>query len=84
MPFTYKTKFIPVEEVKPKSAFSTLLPEINGDQLARDVQAILLEMEDEGYKLHTMTPVQSGKLYMSSFAYSYTDGVLLVFEKVIG
>jgi hypothetical protein len=81
MPFTYKTLYIPTAEVKPKSAFSGALPEINGDQLSRDVEAALLEMENEGYRLHTMTPLQSAKLYMSSFAYSYTDGVLLVFEK---
>lgn len=82
MPFTYKTIYIPSPEVKNKSAFSTAMPELNGDQLARDVQAALLEMEHEGYKLHTMTPVTHGKMHMGSFAYSYTDGVLLVFQKV--
>ncbi|MFN7118126.1 MAG: hypothetical protein ACK4TA_15105 [Saprospiraceae bacterium] len=82
MAFTYKTLFIPSSEIKPKSAFSTALPEVNGDQLTRDVQAALVEMENEGYKLHSMSPVQSAKLYMSSFAYSYTDGILLIFEKI--
>jgi len=81
MPFTYKTIYVPSPEVKNKSAFSTAIPELNGDQLARDVQATLLEMEHEGYKLHTMTPVTSGRMHMGSFAYSYTDGVLLIFQK---
>lgn len=82
MSLAYKTIFIPSDQIKPKSSFSTNLPEINGDQLARDVQAALVEMESEGYTLHSVTPVQSAKLYMSSFAYSHTDGVLLVFEKL--
>ena len=82
MSYSYKTLFIPSQEVKPKSAFSTALPEINGDQLARDVQAALLEMENGGYVLHSMSPVQSAKLYMSTYAYSFTDGVLLIFEKM--
>ncbi len=74
MAFLYKTLFIPCDEIKAKSAFSAQLPEINGDQLARDVQAALLEMEHEGYRLHSMSPVQS--------ANNYTDGMLLIFEKM--
>jgi len=82
MPFTYKTIYIPSSEIKPKSAFSGTLPEFNGDQLSRDVQAALVEMENEGYKLHSMSPMQTAKLYMGSLAYNYTDGVLLIFEKM--
>lgn len=82
MPFTYKTLFIPAPDMKLKGAFTTTLPEFNGDQLARDVQAALLEMDSEGYRLHTMTPVQSSRLYAGSVGYSFTDGVLLVFEKI--
>ena len=81
MAFSYKTLFIPTAEIKPKSAFSAVLPEINGDQFARDIQATLEEMENEGYKLHSMSPVQSAKLYMSTYVYSFTDGMLLIFEK---
>ncbi len=81
MPFTYKTLYIPSTEVKNKSAFSTAFPELNGDQLARDVQATLLEMEHEGYKLHSVTPVNAGKLYYGSIGYTQTDGVLLIFQK---
>ncbi|GEM_PF-1348567 len=82
MSFTYKTLYIPAAQIKPKGTFSTAIGEVNGDELARDVQAALVEMEGAGYKLHTMTPIASGTLYMSSAAYSPTDGVLLVFEKV--
>lgn len=81
MAFTYKTLYIPSSEIKVKSTFSYVLPEVNGDQLARDIQAALVEMENEGYKLHSMSPVQSAKLHMSTYAYSFTDGILLVFEK---
>lgn len=82
MSYPYKTLYIPAPEMKPKSAFSADLPAFNGDQLSRDVEAALVEMESKGYKLHTLTAVQSSKLYMSTFVYNYTDGVLLVFEKV--
>lgn len=81
MPFNYKTLYIPSSAIKPKSSFSGALPEINGDQLARDVQATLVEMENEGYRLHSMSPVQSAKLHMSAYTYSFTDGILLIFEK---
>ncbi|MDX1939116.1 MAG: hypothetical protein SFU99_01110 [Saprospiraceae bacterium] len=81
MPYIYKTLYVPTAEVKAKSAFSATIPEVNGDQLARDVQATLLEMESEGYKLHSISPVTNSKTYYGSFAYSYTDGMLLVFQK---
>ncbi len=81
MPFLYKTMYIPSTEIKNKSAFSTGIPELNGDQLARDVQAALLEMEQQGYQLHSITPVNAGKLYYGSIGYTQTDGVLLVFQK---
>lgn len=82
MSFNYKTLYIPTAEVKPKSAFSGMIPEANGDELARDIEAALVEMEAAGYKLHTMTPVTSSKMYMSAYVYGYTEGVLLVFEKL--
>lgn len=82
MPFTYKTIYVPAPELKSKSVFSSQPPELNGDQLARYVQATLLEMEAEGYRLHSLTPITSGRVHMSSMAYSHTDGVLLVFQKV--
>lgn len=81
MAFSYKTLYIPSAEIKPKSSFSTAIPEVNGDQLARDVEAALVEMEQQGYKLHSMSPIQSSKLYLSAYAYNFTDGVLLIFEK---
>lgn len=81
MPFIYKTFYIPSAEVKPKSAFSTGLPQINGDQLARDVQATLVEMESEGYKLHSVSPVTNAKSHHGGFTYSYTDGILMIFQK---
>ena len=79
MPFNYKTLYIPTDATKPKSSFSSALPEVNGDQLSRDVQAALEEME--GYRLHSMSPVQSTKLYLSTYLYGFTDGILLIFEK---
>jgi hypothetical protein len=81
MLFPYKTLYIPAPEIKSKSAFSTGLSDFNGDQLARDVQAALLEMASEGYTLHTTTAVHTSRMYMGSTAYSLTDGILLIFEK---
>lgn len=83
MPYNYKTIYVPAPELKNKSAFATSIPEVNGDEFARLIQATLVEMEGEGFEMHSMTPVLHGKTHMGSYAYSYTDGVILVFKRVV-
>ena len=76
----YETLFIDSTFTKPPSKWvgST---QVNGDQLARDIDAALLEMEEKGYELVNSMPVISGKIHMSSHPFSYTEGVTLIFKQ---
>lgn len=58
------------------------MQEVNGDQLARDVNAAIEEAGREGYELQQTVPVHSSMIYMSSYPYSFTSGILLVFRKM--
>ena len=78
MPSNYKTLFIPTTEVKTKSMMKGYMRRINGDELARDVQAAILEQEQEGFHLQSTTPITS-TLHNNRF---FTEGVLLVFRKM--
>ncbi len=77
----YKTLFIDATFTKPPSKWvgST---QVNGDQLARDIDAALLEMEEKGYELVNSMPVTSAKIHMSSYPFSYTEGITLLFKKI--
>ena len=77
----YRTAFIETQEVTSKGMFKRNSMTINGDNLARDVQALVTEMAAEGYILQSASPVHSSGVYMSSYPYSYTSGMLLIFEK---
>ena len=78
----YKTMFIDAPLVKGEKKMGVALLEVNGDQLARDINAAIYEKEKEGYALINSLPVQSSKSIMGgSQTYSYTIGVLLVFHK---
>ena len=54
-----------------------MIYEPNGDQLARDVQAAIIEKVTQGFGLFSTTPIQSN--YQS--VYPHTTGVLLIFKK---
>ncbi len=73
----YKTLFIRSEIVTKKVLSMTYEP--NGDQLARDVQAALMEQADKGYELVTTTPIEAN--YQSS--YPHTLGVMLIFKAIV-
>lgn len=77
----YRTAFVETQETVSKGMFKRSTMTVNGDNLARDVQALVMEMAAEGFLLKSSTPVQSSGVYMSSYPYSYTSGVLLVFEQ---
>lgn len=77
MPLQYKTLFIDSYEVKASSMIKNYQRQINGDQLARDIQAALAEMSLKGFRLCQMSPVTSSLINNRV----YTEGVLLVFEK---
>ena len=77
----YKTMFIDAPTIKNKGTFGMSMYETNGDQLARDVDAAISEKELEGYELMEAMPVSSSLIYSSTYPYSFTSGVLLIFKK---
>ena len=72
---TYKTIFVPAEIIK--SAMKRKY-QPNGDQLARDVQAALVEMHHKGYDLVSSNMLNSNH----QSTYSHTSGMMLIFKKI--
>ncbi len=77
----YKTIFVDAATVKDKGSFGMTVEETNGDQLARDVQATILENDLEGFELMQSLPVTSSKIYYGTYPYSLTTGVILIFKQ---
>lgn len=77
----YKTIFVDAATSKYKATFGMSIEETNGDQLARDIQATILENEMEGFELTQSMPVTSSKIYSSTYPYSLTTGVILIFKQ---
>ena len=71
----YKTIFITAEIIK---AAMKMKYEPNGDQLARDIQAALIEMTHKGYELVSSNTINSNH----QSTYSHTSGMMLIFKKV--
>ena len=74
METNYKTMFIDTVSQGKGMRFKTT---VNGDQLARDVQAAIEEMEKKGMMLNMMNPVMS---YRAN-GYHTTEGMLMIFRK---
>ncbi len=76
----YKTIFVDAHKGKKTSVWKppTL---IDGPQLARDVQAAIVELEMEGYRLFKMESVMGNVMHGGAHK-SKTEGMLLVFELV--
>ncbi len=77
----YKTIFVDAATSKLKATFGMSIEEANGDQLARDVQATILENDLAGFELLSSTPVTSSKVYSSTYPYAITTGVILIFKQ---
>lgn len=73
--------FIDAQTTKSKGAFGMSINEINGDQLARDVDAAIQEKGNEGYDLCQSMPITSSLIYSSTYPYTITSGVLLIFKQ---
>lgn len=71
----YKTIFIDTVHSGKGMKFKS---SVNGDQLARDTQAAIEEMESKGFILHVMDAVTSYKVN----GYNTTEGMLMIFRKV--
>jgi len=72
---SYKTIFIEAEIIK---SLMSAKYEPNGDQLARDIQATLVEMTHKGYELASSNTINSNH----QSKYSHTSGMMLIFKKV--
>ncbi len=77
----YKTIFVDATTVKGKSAWGVSIEETNGDQLARDIQAAILENDLDGFELMSSMPVTSSKTISGAYAYSFTAGAILMFKQ---
>lgn len=77
----YKTIFVDAPVAKSKSSWGITMEETNGDQLARDIQATILENDLAGYELIQSMPVTSSKTFSGAYAYALTTGVVLIFKK---
>lgn len=77
----YRTKFVDAALVKNKVTFGMSIQDPNVDQMARDVEAALLEQALEGYELFQSIPVTSSMVYASAYPYSFTSGLLLIFKQ---
>jgi hypothetical protein len=60
--------------------------EIDGQRLQRDVQLVVDELNDGGYDIVSLVPVESGTYNWSpegySYGYSYTEGVIVLARKL--
>jgi len=77
----YKTIFVDAPLAKGKSTWGITIEETNGDQLARDIQATVLENDLAGYELIQTIPVTSSKTISGAYAYSMTTGVVMIFKQ---
>ncbi len=77
----YKTIFVDAPISKGKATWGVTIEETNGDQLARDIQATVLENDLAGYDLTQTIPVISSKTISGAYAYSLTTGVILIFKQ---
>ncbi|KAA3635857.1 MAG: hypothetical protein DWQ02_09190 [Bacteroidetes bacterium] len=73
----YLTIFVEAERTNPSKLMADY--SINGDQLARDVQAAIVEYSKKGYQLDQVQAVTSAQSTVS-----YTQGMLLVFKNKLG
>lgn len=81
MEIEYKTAFI--ESTFVKTSIWEVAKTVNGDDLARNMEAILIEMTLKGYELKTITPISSCSTTSGgAVVQGYTQGVLLIFQKV--
>jgi hypothetical protein len=77
----YKTIFVDAPMAKAKGTWGMSFNEPNGDQLARDIQAVILENVMEGFELTQSLPVTSSSTISGAYAYSFTSGVILIFKQ---
>ncbi len=77
----YKTVFVDAPMAKAKGTWGVSFEEPNGDQLARDIQAVILENAMAGFELMQSMSVTASSTISGAYAYSFTSGVILIFKQ---
>ncbi len=75
----YKVEYINSEKVKSKWYQGTA-SHVDAWTLAKELEALLLEYEDRGYKVLTIEPIVT-PIRVGEGAGAKTDGLMVVFEK---
>ena len=77
MPYTYKTIFVPSSFVPPKKGYKAYSAKIDGVNFSTEINAAIVEMEDDGFDFVQMDSVTSCEYYGRVF----TEGMMLLFKK---
>ncbi len=75
----YISVFVESPRVKSKGAFNFVYGRVNGDDMARQLQALLLEKASEGYELVSVTPLNSCPSE-GGVQRTITEGLVVVFK----
>jgi len=79
MKYSYKTIFVP-SLLENTSIWEGKIPEINGDDFSRNIQACIMETQVKGYDFHSIQMTTASKLSGGGINV-YTNGAILVFQK---
>ncbi len=80
MTYEYHSVFLASPKTIPdKKYMDTHIYEVDGVQMARDLQSTIEKMAEKGYDLFQCTPIVSTKYHQVT----YTEGFTLVFRKKI-
>jgi hypothetical protein len=77
----YKVEYINTEKIKSKW-YQETKTHVDTWSLAKELEALLLEYENRGYKLFIIEPIVA-PVRMADGVSSKTDGLMIVFEKEI-
>ena len=76
MAFNYKTIFIPAPLLSIKRGMKSYNAKIDGISFSNDINAAIVEMDENGYSFLSMESVTSAEYYGKT----YTEGMILLFK----
>lgn len=77
MPYNFKTIFVPSSFVPLKKGYKSYNARIDGVTLSTEINAAIVEMDEQGFELMQMESVVSAEYYGKTF----TEGIILLFRK---
>lgn len=77
MKYEYHTLFLSAPRAQPKKYMGQNEYKIDGVQLARDLQATIEKMSEQGFELYQTIPITS----TAYLQVTYTEGLTVVFRK---